>query len=255
MWRRHSIAAKKAAWDANKSKTYSIMSKQIQIAAKSWADPKMNPSLELALSKARYCGVPRDIIDRAILKWSWQLEGEDLEEVFYEWFGPGGVAIVIKALTGNTNRTASNIKLTLGKYWWSLWLPGSVSWQFKEKWVIIVWWKTKKEVIKWNEIETVSTLEWDVFEVDALNFDIEDLEIQDGQWTIYTLKQNFTEVKRGIESLWYHINEADLQFIPGNTTNVLEEDKNRLQDMIDALENDEDIDIIRNNAEYDWLFT
>ncbi len=249
MWRRHSIAARKAAGDANKSKTYTIMSKQIQIAAKNWADPRMNPSLELALSKARYCGVPRDIIDRAILKWSWQLEWENLEEVFYEWFGPGGVAIVIKALTGNTNRTASNIKLTLGKYWWSLGLPGSVSWQFKEKWVIVVDGKTKMEVVKWNEIETVTSLERDSFENDALNFDIEDIEIQEGHWIIYTLKQSFTEVKKGIEQLWYHVSDADLQFIPDNNVNVLDEDKKRLQDVLEALDNDEDIDIIWNNAE------
>lgn len=249
MWRRHSIAAKKAAWDANKSKTYSIMSKQIQIAAKSGADPRMNPTLELALSKARYCGVPREIVDRAILKWSWQLEWENLEEVFYECFGPSGVALVIKTLTGNTNRTASNIKAILGKYWWSMWLPGSVSRQFKEKWVIVTDWKTKKEIIKGNEIESVIPLDKNWFEDDVLNFDVEDFEIQDNQWIVYTLKQDFTEVKKWIEELWYHIAEADLQFIPENIVKVLEEDKNRLQDVLEVLENDEDVDVVWNNAE------
>ena len=205
--------------------------------------------MELALNKARYCGVPRDIIDRAILKWSWQLEWENLEEVFYEWFGPSGVALVIKALTGNTNRTASNIKVALGKHGWSMGLPGSVSRQFKEKWVIVTDWKAKKEIVKGNEVESVIPLNKDEFENDVMNFDIEDFEIQDNQWVIYTIKQSFAEVKKWIEELWYHIMEADLQFIPENTVKVLEEDKNRLQDVLEALENDEDVDIVRNNAE------
>jgi len=92
------------------------MSKVIQLAAKKGADPRMNPSLELALQKARYAGVPRDIVDRAILKGSGQLEGENLEEIFYEGYGPGGVAVLIKTLTSNTNRTASSIKSTMGKF-------------------------------------------------------------------------------------------------------------------------------------------
>ena len=93
-----------------------MLSKIIQIAAKKGADPKMNPSLELALQKARYMSVPRDIIDRAILKGSGQLEGENMEEVFYEGYGPGGVAILVKTLTSNTNRTASSMKTIMGKH-------------------------------------------------------------------------------------------------------------------------------------------
>ena len=93
-----------------------MLSKIIQIAAKKGADPKMNPSLELALQKARYMSVPRDIIDRAILKGSGQLEGENMEEIFYEGYGPGGVAILVKTLASNTNRTASSMKTIMGKH-------------------------------------------------------------------------------------------------------------------------------------------
>jgi transcriptional/translational regulatory protein YebC/TACO1 len=93
-----------------------MLSKIIQIAAKKGADPKMNPSLELALQKARYMSVPRDIIDRAILKGSGQLEGENMEEIFFEGYGPGGVAILVKTLTSNTNRTASSMKTIMGKH-------------------------------------------------------------------------------------------------------------------------------------------
>lgn len=248
MWRRHSIAARKAAGDANKSKTYSIMSKQIQIAARNGSDPKMNPSLELALSKARYSGVPRDIVDRAILKWSWKLEWENLEEVFYEWFGPGGVAVVIKALTSNTNRTSSNLKLTLNKHGWGLGQQWSVSRQFKEKWVIVTDWKIKIDMVKWNEVENIVPLDEWKFEEDVMTFDVEDFEIQGNQAIVYTMKQNFTEVRSGLEWLWYHLNDADLQFIPDNTIDVPEIDRNRLQELLEALGNDEDVDIVWNNA-------
>ncbi len=84
MGRRHSIAARKASGDAAKSRIYSIIGKKIQMAAKNGADPKMNPTLEMVLEKARYHGLPRDVIDRAILKGSGQLEGEEMKEIFYE---------------------------------------------------------------------------------------------------------------------------------------------------------------------------
>lgn len=116
MWRRHSIAARKASWDAKKSQAYAKVGKIIQIAARKWADASMNPALELALSKAKQYNLPREVVEKAILKWSGQLEGEQLEEIFYEGYGPDGVALLIKALTSNTNRSASNIKQIMQKY-------------------------------------------------------------------------------------------------------------------------------------------
>ena len=86
MWRRHSIAARKASGDAAKSRIYSIIWKKIQMAAKNWADPKMNPALEMVLEKARYNWLPRDVIDRAILKGSGQLEWEDMKEMIYGFY-------------------------------------------------------------------------------------------------------------------------------------------------------------------------
>lgn len=135
MWKRHSIAAKKAAGDQEKARNYSKIGKIIQLAAKWWVDSSMNPSLELALQKAKYYNLPREVIDKAIKKWSGQLKWEDLKEVLYEWYGPGGVAVLVKTLTDNTNRTSSNIRIVFSKYWWSLWEPGSVSWQFIQRWV------------------------------------------------------------------------------------------------------------------------
>lgn len=248
MWRRHSIAAKKAAGDQAKGKTYSMLSKIIQIAAKKGADPRMNPSLELALQKARYCSVPRDIIDRAILKWSGQLEGENLEEIMYEGYGPAGSAVVIKTLTSNTNRTAANIKAMLGKYWWSLGLPNSVAWQFKEKWIILIDGTVEKVNEKGKDIEKITPLDSD-FENIVIELPIIDFEVEENTAVIYTDKLNFIETQKRLEELHYHILEADIQHEAENYIHLWDEDKRKFFTLIDVLENDEDIDKVRHNVD------
>lgn len=248
MGRRHSIAAKKAAWDAWKSKAYAMISKLIQIAAKKWADPKMNPSLDLVLQKARYHSVPRDIVERAILKGSGQLEGEDLQEIFYEWYGPAGSALVIKTLTSNSNRTATNVKTTLNKFGGSLGQQWSVAWQFDEKWVIVTDGKIKKEIIKGNEVETVLPLNQDEVEMEVLELPVDDISIEEGVAVIFAQKVNFTEVSRAMDTLGYHIVESDLQFLPQNEISLSGEDLDQLHTLVDALENDEDVDKVWTNV-------
>jgi YebC/PmpR family DNA-binding regulatory protein len=247
MWRRHSIAARKASWDAAKSKRYSILSKVIQIAAKKWADPKMNPSLDLALQKARYYWVPRDIVDRAILKGSWQLEGEDLQEILYEWYWPWGVAIIVKTLTSNSNRTSQNIRLIMNKYWWSLWQQGSVVWQFTEKWVIVSNWKKEIQHIKWNEVEKIIPLDPDGFENEILETAASDFLIEWWIGVIYSSKQDFAETKKQIEDLWYNIQEADIQHIANNEVSITHIEKDSLYNLISSLEDDEDVDQVYHN--------
>lgn len=248
MGRRHSIAAKKAAWDAGKSKAYAMISKLIQIAAKKWADPKMNPSLDLVLQKARYHSVPRDIVDRAILKWSGQLEWEDLVEVFYEWYGPGGSALVIKTLTSNTNRTSTNVKTTLNKFSGSLGQQWSVAWQFDEKGVIITDGKIKREIIKWNEIETILPLNQDELEMEIIELPFDDISFEEWVAVVFVQKVNFTGVSKAMDALNYHILEADLQFIPQNEISLSGEDLDQLNTLIEALEDDEDIDKVWTNV-------
>lgn len=248
MWRRHSIAAKKAAGDQAKGKAYSMLSKIIQIAAKKGADPKMNPSLELALQKARYMSVPRDIVDRAILKGSGQLEGENMEEVFYEGYGPGGVAILIKTLTSNTNRTAASIKTIMGKHWWSMGLQNSVARQFKETWIIVTDGTSEKINDKGKEIEKITPLGAD-FENVVMELPIMDFEVEGGTAVIYTDKLNFIDVQKKLESSHYHVIEADIQFVPENIISISAEDKEKFLNLIDTLENDEDVDKVRHNLE------
>lgn len=247
MWRWHSIAARKAAWDMWKSKTYSMISKLIQIAAKKWADPKMNPSLELILQKARYNSVPRDIVDRAILKWSGQLEWEDLEEIFYEWYGPGWSALVIKTLTSNTNRTATNVKTILNKFGWSLWQQWSVAWQFDEKGVVVVDWKIEKTNLNWKHIEKVLPINQEEFEMEVIEFPVDDISIEDWVAVIFSKKIDFGEVSKAIDSLGYNVLESDLQFIPQNEISLSKEDLDQLNHLVSALDADDDIDKVWTN--------
>ncbi|MCF7834924.1 YebC/PmpR family DNA-binding transcriptional regulator [Candidatus Gracilibacteria bacterium] len=247
MGRRHSIAARKASGDASKSKSYSMMSKIIQIAAKKGADPKMNPSLELAIQKAKYLGVTRDIVDRAILKGSGQLEGEDLQEMTYEGYGPEGIAIIIKTLTSNTNRTAQNIRLIMNKFGGTLGQTGSVSRLFEEKGIIISNGKKKKENINGKEIDSITPLNNEEFENEILETSANDFSIEEGIAIIHTSKQDFSETKKQIENLNYNIQEADIQYIAKDEITISDLNKQELSNLINALENDEDVDQVYYN--------
>jgi YebC/PmpR family DNA-binding regulatory protein len=252
MWKWHTIAARKASWDQAKASNYAKIGKIIQLAAKNWADPTMNPSLDLALQKAKQYNLPRDVVDKAIKKWSWQLKGEDLQEVMFEWYGPGGVAVLIKALTDNTNRTSPNIKILLSKFWWSLWEPGSVSWQFMQKWVFII--DGKFEIIneKWNDVEKIYPLEMEEAEMELMDMDVEDVEdVDDEDWNlILTVDRNsFITVRDCLKSTGYHIVEAGIHYLPDNTVSLSSEDAEQLQLMLDNLDEDEDVDCVYSNIQ------
>lgn len=249
MWKRHSIVARKTAWDQARAKTYSMISKMIQLAAKKWADPSMNPALELALQKARYHSVTREIINKAILKWSWQLEWENIEEIFYEWYGPGWSAIIIKALTGNTNRSAANIKAILWKHSGELWLQNSVARQFQEKGIFVIDGKTEKRKEKWNTIEKIQPLNEEEFENTIIEMPILDFEIENGTAILQTEKKDFTTVQKQLNEHNYHIIEGDLQYETDNMITLSEEDKEKFLTLINALEENEDVDKVRYNVE------
>jgi len=127
------------------------------------------------------------------------LEGESLEEVFYEGYGPVGSALVIKVLTPNTNRTATNVKTFLNKFGGSLGQQGSVAWQFDEKGVIVVDGKMKKEFVKGKDIETLLPLNQEELEMEVLELPVDDISVEEGTAVIFTKKVDFSEVLKGVE--------------------------------------------------------
>ncbi len=249
MGRWHSIAGKKAAGDAAKSKIYSRIGKLIEIAARKWGDdPHMNPALDLMLQKARYHSLPREVIDKALKKWAGKIEGQELQEVMYEGYGPAGSALYIKAITSNTNRSAGSVRSLMGKMGGTMAEPGSVSWQFSQKWVLIINGKIKKEVVKWNDVTTVIPYDKNALEEDLMNLDIEDFQEEAGSCRVITSFEAFTTVKKALDDLGYSLADADMQYLPQNEITLSDEDMKSFEDLYNALEEDEDVDSIYHNV-------
>ena len=248
MGRWHSIAAKKASWDAAKSRIYSIIGKKIQIAAKNGADPKMNPSLEMVLEKARYHGLPKDVIERAILKGSGQLEGEEMKEVVYEGYGPNGSALLIKTITSNTNRTSQSVRTALQKAGGSMAEIGAVAWQFKEQGVIVIDGMLEIVEDKGRQLEKITPFNAEELELQIMELAIEDLSIEDGVAEVTTSKSDFITVRRQISELWYHIAEADIHYIADNQVSLSGEDLEIFEKIVDAINDDEDVDHLYHNV-------
>ena len=248
MGRWHSIAAKKASWDAAKSRIYSIIGKKIQIAAKNGADPKMNPSLEMVLEKARYHGLTKDVIERAILKGSGQLEGEEMKEVVYEGYGPNGSALLIKTITSNTNRTSQTVRTALQKAGGSMAEIGAVAWQFKEQGVIVIDGILEIVEDKGRQLEKITPFNPEELELQLMELAIEDLSIEDGVAEVTTSKSDFITVRSKISELWYHIAEADIHYIADNQVSLSGEDLEVFEKIVDAINEDEDVDHLYHNV-------
>lgn len=244
----HNIKHRKAAQDAKKAKVYTKVWKIIQIAAKWWSDPSLNPTLQWALEKAKQLSVPKNVIENAIKKGSGQIQWEQLQEIFYEWYWPWWTAIYIKCITWNTNRSWASVRSILTKYSANLWEPWSVSWQFEEKWVLYVVWRIENEIVKWNNIEKIIPFVKEELENDLLEWDIEDYEISDEWVKIITSRENFIKSKNYFENKQYKIDDAQLEFIPQNYIDISDEEYEKLQKILENLEEDDDVDEIYHNA-------
>lgn len=243
----HNIKHRKAAEDAKKSKVYSKMAKLIEIAARNGADPNMNPSLDMVLQKAKYASVPKEVIDRAIKKGSGTAWWLAYQTLFYEWYAPGWVALYIKTMTDNSNRTASNMKTLLGKAWGTMAEMGAVSWQFKEIGEIVITGKIENQTIKWNTIEKVEPFEKDDLENQLLGLEIVDYAIEDDVCRVVTSKEHFAHVAKSIENLGYKVASADLIRESTNPTEIDDDTYAKVQRIREILEDDDDVDEVYDN--------
>lgn len=139
MWRWPVVAKRRDAVNAVKWKVFAIHAKLITVAAQKWGDIDANAALYAAVHKAKKDGVPNDNIDRAIKKWTWaDKDAAVIEEITYEWYAAGWVAILVNVLTDNKNRTVSSIRHIFDKFSWNMWENWAVSWMFHRKWVIFI---------------------------------------------------------------------------------------------------------------------
>lgn len=244
----HNIRHRKAAQDAKKSKHYARVGKMIQLAAKEGPDPDMNPKLQLALHKAKQYNLPKDVIKKAIDKWSGATGEAHIEEVLYEWYGPWGVALLIKSLTDNPTRTAQNVRSCLSKYGGNLWTPWSVVWQFEEKGEIVISGKREYREEKGQKKEYVHPLDHDMLDMELLETDADDVEHEGDTARVYTSKEAYISVKETLEKNLRQVSDDDIIYIPTTYIDIDDDGAKKLDTLLDTLEEDDDVDLIWHNA-------
>lgn len=234
--RHGTIAGRKSAQDAKRSAMFTKYTRQIIVAAKDGGDPEFNSSLRTAIDKAKGIGMPNDNINRAVKKGTGELAGESYEELSFEGYGPSGVAVIVEALTDNKNRTAAFVRSTFDRNGGNLGTPGCVSYMFARKGVII--------------LEKKDGMDEDSVMMEALEAGAEDMITNEDNFEIRTDANSFHEVNDALKHDGYEIAEADIEYIPSMETNVDDENVIRqLQKMIDALEDNDDVQKVYYNCE------
>ena len=228
------IQHRKGRQDALRSKLFSKLSKEITVAAKMGdPDPDKNPRLRLAVKEAKSQSVPKDVIDRAIKK-SQIGEGDDYKEIRYEGYGPGGVAVIVEAMTDNLNRTASTVRSTFGKNGGNLGETGSVSFMFERTGEITY-------PIEIGDEDTVMMA--------ALEAGADDVESSAEGHTIYCADSDLNEVSTALENELGESNSTKLIWKPNVTTELDLEGAQKLMKLIDLLEDDDDVQRVTANFE------
>lgn len=210
----------KDAADAKKSKQFSKLSQEIIFAAKSGGDPESNPVLKQILSRARSINMPSDSIERSIKKGTGELAGGEVQEALYEAYGPGGIALLIQAITDNKNRTVGDIKLILPKHNGKLADSGSVKWLFERLGVILI----------------TSDKEKDDVELIAIDSGAEDMNWTDDSLEIYVKLEKLGDVTKALMDNGLNVESSSQEWIPKERVEVSEKDKDLSERLFTALE-------------------
>jgi len=221
----------KAVTDAKRSSLFTKISKLITVAARDkGGDPETNFSLRLAIDKAKAANMPKDNIERAIKRGTGELAGEAIEEIIYEGFGPSQIAVIIKVLTDNRNRSAQSIKHLFSKYGGSMGGPNSVSWQFEQKGVI----RIDKEQLADKDAEGL--------ELQIIDLGAQDIKKTDEAMIIYTNVADLHKVSQGLSSLGLNVEYAEIEYVPKESVIVSAEAQDKVDKFLEALDDDEDVD-------------
>ncbi len=228
------IQHRKNRQDSVRAKMFSKMSKEITVAAKMGdPDPDKNPRLRLAVKEAKSSSVPKDVIDRAIKK-SVQGDAEDYEEIRYEGYGPNGVAVIVEAMTDNRNRTASNVRSTFTKNGGNLGETGSVGFMFERK----------------GEIEYPASVgDADTVMMAAIEAGAEDVESAEDGHVIWCADTDLNGVATALETALGESDSTKLVWKPTTTTEMDLENMQKLMKLVEALEDDDDVQRVTTNFE------
>ncbi|PXF54778.1 MAG: YebC/PmpR family DNA-binding transcriptional regulator [Deltaproteobacteria bacterium] len=222
------IKHKKAMQDAKRGKAFSRIIKEIMVAARiGGGDLGANPRLRTAVAAAKAENMPKDNIERAIKKGTGELEGVNYEEVTYEGYGPGGVAILVETISDNRQRTVADIRHLFSRMGGSLGEPGSVAWLFEKKGLLLV----EKDKVDEEELMTI-----------ALEANADDIQEQESEWEIYTAPEDFEDVKSALESNGIPVLSGEVTMLPGNTVSIEDEKQaGQLLKLMEVLEENSDV--------------
>lgn len=226
----------KAVTDVKKAKIFTKLIREITVAARQGGgDPDGNPRLRTALAIARVKNLTKDNIDRAIKKGTGTHEGVSYEEVSYEGYGPGGIAVIIDVLTDNKMRIVPEVRATLSKFGGNLGETGSVSWNFETKGLLAV----KETKMSENEIMEL-----------ALEAGADDLKNEDGSFEIFTEPYHLNDVKAKLETKGLEFEIAQISKLPKTTMRIEGENAEKMVKLIDTLEDNDDVQNVWTNAEF-----
>ncbi|MDY4519645.1 MAG: YebC/PmpR family DNA-binding transcriptional regulator [Candidatus Spyradocola sp.] len=229
----HNIQMKKGKTDAARAKIFTKIGREIAIAVKAGGpDPALNAKLRDVVSKAKANNMPNDNIQRSIKKAAGEGQGENYKEVTYEGYGPAGTAIIVDCITDNLNRTASDVRHCFEKHGGSLGATGCVSWMFDRKGIIVI---------------DGEGLDEDEVMMDALEAGAADVAFNDGYFEIETDPNDVATVSEALEGK-YKLESAEATLVPQNTTDPTGDDLERLQKILDMLEELDDVNEVSHNA-------
>ena len=232
------IKQKKGANDAIRAKKKKKIGREITIAVRmGGADPTGNMRLKLALSKAKSNNIPKDNINRAIQKGLGASDGSNYEELIYEGYGPAGSAVMLEVMTDNRNRTAADIRHLFSKYGGNLGETGCVGWMFHKKAIFVV----DKEAF--DDEESLMMI--------ALDAGAEDFKAEDDSFEITAAPEDFDAISQALEENNIETVESEITMIPDTTVKVEGKDAEKMQTLIDMLEEHDDVQNVYSNYEMD----
>ncbi len=227
----HNIQKTKGAQDAKRAAAFTKIAKEMIVAVKEGGgivDPANNSRLATIITKARAANMPNDNIKRTLEKAAGAGGAESYESITYEGYGPGGVAVIVEAMTDNRNRTAGSVRHHFDKYGGNLGANGCVSWSFDRKGVLVID----------NEEEE---LEEDSVMMDAMDCGADDFEAEDECFTIYTTPDDFNAVADAMTEKGYTFASAQIEMVPQNYTHLSDEDAEKMEKMLEIFEDDDDV--------------
>ncbi len=226
------IKHKKAAADAKRGKVFTKLIRELTVAARLGGDPNTNPRLRMAISAAKNQNMPKDTIERAIKRGTGEIGGEELHEVIYEGYGPGGSAVLVEVLTDNKNRTVSDIRRIFTKYGGNLGESGCVAWTFEKRGRI--------------SFEKGKVDEDRLFEV-ALEAGADDVKNEEGELVVITSPDTFESVKAAIEGAGLKYASAEVTMIPQNSVRIEGREAEQMLRLMEALEDSDDVQNVYSN--------